>query len=242
MGQWNELVERFMFGPDRLAPELPPGAETPASAFPGYFISPEIPVAPAGWALKVGGMVVRPATLSLEQLQQMPRADLRVRHHCVEGWSAVASWHGVRLRDLAEVVGADPRAGYVEFRSFDSGYWSSWDRESALHPQTILAYGMNGEPLAPDHGAPIARVLRGEARIQDGEVPHRGELPSGAEWRVLGEPGLRVVRRDIACDGTRPSGPSAGRAPRGWSPRPRRTPRRRRSSSRPSSAPSRPSS
>ena len=85
----------------------------------------------------------------------MPRADLRVLHHCVEGWSAVASWHGVRLRDLAEVVGADPRAGYVEFRSFDSGYWSSWDRESALHPQTILAYGMNGELLGPDHGAPI---------------------------------------------------------------------------------------
>ena len=102
-----------------------------------------------GPALKVGGMVARPVTLSLEQLQRMPRADLRVRHHCVEGWSAVASWHGVRLRDLAEVVGADPRAGYVEFRSFDSGYWSSWDRESALHPQTILAYGMNGEPLDP---------------------------------------------------------------------------------------------
>ena len=155
MGQWNERVERFMFGPDRLAPELPPGAETPANAFPGYFISPEIPVAPADWALKVGGMVARPVTLSLEQLQRMPRADLRVRHHCVEGWSAVASWHGVRLRDLAEVVGADPRAGYVEFRSFDSSYWSSWDRDSALHPQTILAYGMNGEPLGPDHGAPI---------------------------------------------------------------------------------------
>jgi DMSO/TMAO reductase YedYZ molybdopterin-dependent catalytic subunit len=100
-------------------------------------------------------MVARPVTLSLEQLQQMPRTDLRVRHHCVEGWSAVASWHGVRLRELAEMVGADPRAGYVEFRSFDSGYWSSWDRESALHPQTILAYGMNGQPLGPDHGAPI---------------------------------------------------------------------------------------
>ena len=53
------------------------------------------------------------------------------------------------------MVGADPRVGYVEVRSFDAGYWSSWDRESALHPQTILAYGMNGELLGPDHGAPI---------------------------------------------------------------------------------------
>jgi len=43
----------------------------------------------------------------------------------------------------------------VEFRSFDAGYWSSWDRESALHTQTLLAYGMNGEQLYPDHGAPL---------------------------------------------------------------------------------------
>ena len=80
---------------------------------------------------------------------------MRVRHHCVEGWSAVAAWHGVRLRDVAGLVGADPRAPYVEFRSFDAGYWSSWDRESALHKQTLLAYGMNGAPLYPDHGAPL---------------------------------------------------------------------------------------
>lgn len=85
----------------------------------------------------------------------MTRTDMRVRHHCVEGWSAVVSWHGVRLREIADVVGADPRAGYIEFRSFDSGYWSSWDRESALHKQTLLAYGMNGENLMPDHGAPV---------------------------------------------------------------------------------------
>jgi DMSO/TMAO reductase YedYZ molybdopterin-dependent catalytic subunit len=160
MGQWNERVERFAFAPDRLAPELPSGTETPANAFPSYFISSEIPVAPANWGLRIGGMVGRPTILSLDQLRRMPRADLRVRHHCVEGWSAVASWHGVRVRDLAEVVGADPHAPYVEFRSFDSGYWSSWDRDSALHRQTILAYGMNGEPLGPEHGAPV-RVYTG---------------------------------------------------------------------------------
>ena len=56
----------------------------------------------------------------------------------------MAAWHGVRVSDLAERVGADPRAGFVEFRSFDAGYWSSWDAPSALHPQTMLAYGMNG--------------------------------------------------------------------------------------------------
>src|SRR6266568_1333352 len=124
MERWNERVERFMFGADRLAAELPPSETTPAEAFPSYFISDAMPVAPAGWVLKVGGLVARPTTFSLAQLQQMPRTDMRVRH-------------------VADVVGADPRAPYVEFRSFDAGYWSSWDRESALHPQTLLAYGMN---------------------------------------------------------------------------------------------------
>jgi DMSO/TMAO reductase YedYZ molybdopterin-dependent catalytic subunit len=155
MERWNERVGRFVFGPERLAAERPPGETTPTEAFPSYFISDTVPVAPAGWVLTVGGLVVRPTTFSLAQLQQLPRTDMRVRHHCVEGWSAVAAWHGVRLRDVADIVGADPQAPYVEFRSFDAGYWSSWDRASALHKQTILAYGMNGLPLSPDHGAPL---------------------------------------------------------------------------------------
>ena len=155
MGRWNERVDRLLFGSDRLGPELTPAETTPAEDFPSYFISEYMPLTPAGWVLKVGGLVARPTTFSLEQLQQMARTDMRVRHHCVEGWSAVASWHGVRLRDVAEAVGADPRALYVAFRSFDAGYWSSWDRESTLHKQTILAYGMNGAPLYPDHGAPL---------------------------------------------------------------------------------------
>jgi DMSO/TMAO reductase YedYZ molybdopterin-dependent catalytic subunit len=155
MEHWNERVGRFVFGSDRLATEVPPGETTPAEDFPSYFISDTVPIASAGWVLKVGGLVARPTTFSLEQLQRMTRTDRRVRHYCVEGWSAVAAWHGVRLRDVAEVVGADPQAQYVEFRSFDAGYWSSWDCESALHQQTILAYGMNGMPLSPNHGAPL---------------------------------------------------------------------------------------
>jgi DMSO/TMAO reductase YedYZ molybdopterin-dependent catalytic subunit len=67
----------------------------------------------------------------------------------------VASWDGVRLSEIAGVAGADPRARYVEFRSFDAGYYSSWDAESALHRQTILAYGMNGELLPREYGAPV---------------------------------------------------------------------------------------
>ena len=189
LGRWNARVDRFLFGPARLAGELPPAATTPGNAFPSYFISDDMPFPPAGWTLKVGGLVARPTTFSLDQLQQMTRIDMRVRHHCVEGWSAVASWHGVRLREIAEAVGADPHAGYVEFRSFDSGYWSSWVRESALHKQTLLAYGMNGENLMPDHGAPVrvySAVKLGYKMVKYlTEVNFLAE-PSGGYWEDQG--------------------------------------------------------
>lgn len=155
MGSFNERVERALFSTTRLAPEEPDSALTPEADFPSYFISPMMPFAPAHWALKVGGLVARPSVFSLAQLKRMARTDLRVRHHCVEGWSAVAGWHGVGLREIARIAGASPASRYVEFRSFDAGYFSSWDIESALHPQTILAYGMNGRELYPDHGAPL---------------------------------------------------------------------------------------
>ncbi|HJU11719.1 MAG TPA: molybdopterin-dependent oxidoreductase [Candidatus Binataceae bacterium] len=155
MQHWNEKVEGLIFSPSRLAPELPASATTPEEAFPAYFISDSMPLAPTGWMLKVGGLVKRPMLLSLQQLQAMRRTDMRVQHHCVEGWSAVASWHGVRVSEVARLVGIDRRVQFVEFRSFDSGYWSSWDLGSALHPQTLLAYGFNGGPLYAEHGAPL---------------------------------------------------------------------------------------
>jgi DMSO/TMAO reductase YedYZ molybdopterin-dependent catalytic subunit len=155
MGRWNEKFEGLLFSPNRLAAEAPAQDLTPESAFPSYFVSDTMPFPPAHWALKVGGAVDHPATYSLDQLKKMARTDMRIRHHCVEGWSAVAAWHGVRVAEVAKIVGIRPEVKYVEFRSFDSGYWSSWDLASALHPQTILAYGMNGHPLYPDHGAPL---------------------------------------------------------------------------------------
>ncbi len=153
MERFNERVQRGLFSPGRLAPS--PLRASPPGAFPAYFVSPSLPLAPAGWTLSVGGLVKTPVALTLADLQRMPRTDVRVQHHCVEGWSAVATWHGVAVADLAERAGADPRAQYVDFRSFDEGYSSCWDRPSALHRQTILAYGMNGAPLAPEHGAPL---------------------------------------------------------------------------------------
>jgi DMSO/TMAO reductase YedYZ molybdopterin-dependent catalytic subunit len=155
MKLWNQEFEGFLFSSRRLAPELPPSAQTPEDAFPSYFISDSMPFPPAGWTLKVGGLIAHPMVLTLDQLRQMPQTQMRVQHHCVEGWSAVASWRGVRVSEIAKRAGLDPRVRFVEYRSFDSGYWSSWDLGSSLHPQTLLAYEFNGRMLYPDHGAPL---------------------------------------------------------------------------------------
>lgn len=155
MERVNERFQRALFDPARLAPELPEREQTPLAAFPQYKIGIDYPEVPAGWTLKVGGLVQRPLSLSLADLERLPRTRTRVRHHCVEGWSAVAAWDGVRVAEIARLAGADRRARYVEFVSFEPGYFSSWDVESALHPQTILAYAMNGERLQTGYGAPL---------------------------------------------------------------------------------------
>jgi DMSO/TMAO reductase YedYZ molybdopterin-dependent catalytic subunit len=195
MERWNGRVQQALFDPARMAAELAPEQETPLVAFPNYFVAQEVPLAPAGWCLRVGGAVARPRSFTLAELQALPRTSTRVRHHCVEGWSAVASWQGVRLAEIAARVGADPAAPYVEFRSFDVpaggevGYASSWDRASALHPQTLLAYGMNGAPLSPGHGAPLR--LYGAVKLGYKMVKYLTEVTfrherSGGYWEDRG--------------------------------------------------------
>jgi DMSO/TMAO reductase YedYZ molybdopterin-dependent catalytic subunit len=156
VSRFNDWVgEKILFSPRRLAREYPIAERT--AQLPVYFISRELPVLtnPSAWRLQVGGLVRQPLSLSLADLQAMPLTSYTVKHHCVEGWSAIATWHGVPVSAIAERCGLLPQARYVRFDSFDSGYSNGWDMTSAMHPQTILAYGMNDNPLAPAHGAPL---------------------------------------------------------------------------------------
>lgn len=154
----NESLERALFR--HTAMDAPSGRLT-GNALPSYFISKTVPVWDATmrgpWMLEVGGMVDRPMKLSLQQLIDMPRTHHRVNHYCVEGWTAIEQWTGVRLRDLARLAGVHEGARAVDFESFDDNYHESWDIESAMHPQTVVAYGLDGRMLGPAHGAP-ARV------------------------------------------------------------------------------------
>lgn len=106
------------------------------------------------WALQIDGLVQRPMKLSLENLQRQPSVTQRVDHYCVEGWTAVESWTGCRMSEIARLVGATPEARYVDFASFDDDFHESWDIESVMHPQTLVAYGLDGRLLGPAHGAP----------------------------------------------------------------------------------------
>jgi DMSO/TMAO reductase YedYZ molybdopterin-dependent catalytic subunit len=156
----NEGVERFLFR-HRSMDTVGRNLKSAGAAFPAYFIANTVPMwdpAKMGpWRLEIGGLVAAPRTLTLEDLSRMPSVTQRVNHYCVEGWTAVASWTGVRLRDLAALVRPAPEARYVDFQSFDDGYHESWDLPSAMHEQTLIAYGMDGQWLGPAHGGP-ARV------------------------------------------------------------------------------------
>lgn len=152
----NDWVgEKILFSPTRLARTYPAGERS--AALPSYFISDRMPELhdPEHWRLRVDGLVAQPLQLSLGDLTRMPRTSYTVKHHCVEGWSAIASWHGVPVSAIVERCRPLPGARYISFASFDAGYTNGWDMASAMHPQTILAYGMNDNPLPSSHGAPL---------------------------------------------------------------------------------------
>jgi len=107
------------------------------------------------WRLEVDGLVARPSSFSLGDLHGLPVSRQITHQACEEGWSFIAEWIGVRLSDVLNAVGASPRAKYVVFFAFDD-LWESIDMSDAWHPQTLLAYGMNGvAALPPPHGAPV---------------------------------------------------------------------------------------
>jgi DMSO/TMAO reductase YedYZ molybdopterin-dependent catalytic subunit len=118
------------------------------------------------WRLAVGGLVARPAQYSLADLQAMPSRTQITRHDCVEGWSVIGKWTGVPLRQVLARVQPLPMARYVVFHCADpmdgsdlqapgSTYYESIALVEAAHPQTILAYALNDDPLPVKNGAPL---------------------------------------------------------------------------------------
>ena len=168
-------VQRFLIGADRLAPEYTEADISPAFRANGSTdpLNEEylnlVGNHFADWRLKVHGLVKRQLLLSLEELRALPARTQITRHDCVEGWSCIGKWTGVPLAQILLRAGVRPEARFVVFHCADtlddggdSGadpesirYYESIDLIDAAHPQTILAYDMNDEPLTVPHGAPL---------------------------------------------------------------------------------------
>ncbi len=109
----------------------------------------------ADWRLTVDGMVDRPRSFSLAQLKSYPSRSQITMVQCEEGWSYIAEWIGVPLFHVLDAVGIQPQARYVAYFSIEPDWWDSIDMADALHPQTFLTYGMNGDELPVGNGGPL---------------------------------------------------------------------------------------
>lgn len=167
--EFNEKVSQFFYRPSRLSPEFPP--ERVGQRRVNGFAGMEKELDPSTWRLSVGGLHGRTEdlVLTLADIKALPRVDMITELKCIEGWSNVVHWAGVRFSDFAArylpktIDGSEPNVAanpeklvpYVSIATPDNGYFVGWDMPSILHPQTLLAYEMNGEPLLPEHGAPL---------------------------------------------------------------------------------------
>ncbi len=174
----NRTVQNLLAGPHALAPEYTaaeiapvfrangtrdPGTEDYRAHQAGNF---------AAWRVTVTGLVEKPLSLSITQLRAMPSRTQITRHDCVEGWSCIGQWTGTPLAHVLSLAVPKPAARYAVFYCADpmsvegdprNFYYESLSLSEAFHPQTLLAYGLNGSPLPVANGAPVR--LRAERQL-----------------------------------------------------------------------------
>jgi DMSO/TMAO reductase YedYZ molybdopterin-dependent catalytic subunit len=144
----------------------------------------------ADWRINVDGMAAQPTSFSLAEIQSFPTSSQITMIGCEEGWSYIAEWTGVPLSYILDRVGALPQVRYVVYRSIQPEWWESIDMADALHPQTILAHGMNGSDLPVAFGGPL-----------------RLRLP-----RQIGYKSVKYITRLTLADSLKPFGKGTGGA------------------------------
>jgi DMSO/TMAO reductase YedYZ molybdopterin-dependent catalytic subunit len=152
---FNDGAQAWLFNPNKLAPTYPDSAVTRPFPFNAYYQEDEAPeVDGETFRLEVGGLVDNTGSWTLEELYALPQETQITRHICVEGWSAIGKWTGVRLSEFLKRVGADTRAKYVWFRCAE-GYSNTIDMPTALHPQTQLTFKFDDAILPRSYGFPM---------------------------------------------------------------------------------------
>lgn len=166
----TRTIQRLILSPGQLAPEYKEG-EISKVFKPNGSTDPQgdayLAHRDAGfndWKLEVTGLVDHPLSLSLDQLRALPSRTQITRHDCVEGWSCIGKWKGAKLSRLLLMAGLKPQAKFIVFHCADSlgdatdgsdDYYESIGLADAFHPQTLLAYDMNDQPLSVPNGAPL---------------------------------------------------------------------------------------
>ncbi|MGA7710968.1 MAG: molybdopterin-binding protein [Rhizomicrobium sp.] len=137
------------------------------------------------WRIEVGGLVEHPLSLSMETLRDLPSRTQITRHDCVEGWSCIGEWKGAPLKLVLAAARPKPSARYVVFYCADNMaqqgdtaqfYYESLDLLEATHPQTLLAYELNGQALPIEHGAPVRLRAERQLGYKMAKYIHRIEL------------------------------------------------------------------
>jgi DMSO/TMAO reductase YedYZ molybdopterin-dependent catalytic subunit len=155
MSRWNDRAQDWLFDPKRLAQEFPESAITQPFPFNAFYAEDEVVEVDGGrFKLEVGGLVQNKKSWTLPQLYALPQVSQVTRHICVEGWSAIGKWSGVRFSEFLQRIGADLTAKYVGFKCADK-YYTSIDMPTALHPQTQLSFRYADELLPAKYGFPM---------------------------------------------------------------------------------------
>ena len=155
ISRFNDKAQAWLFDPDRLAPTYSEAEITRPFPFNAYYGEAKVPRVDGGdYRLEVTGLVADKRRWTLAELNDLPQTEQITRHICVEGWSAIGRWGGVRFSDFLHRVGADRSARYVGFKCADD-YYTSIDMPTALHPQTLLTLSYDGQTLPARYGYPM---------------------------------------------------------------------------------------
>ncbi len=150
ISRWNDGAQAALLRPGQRALTYPAREVSTPFRFNAFYSEASVPdIDEASWRLKVGGLVGRKDDWRLDQLRALAPSTEVTRLICIEGWSAIGQWTGIPLHHFLALIGADTSAKYVGFTCAD-GYYTSIDMASAMHPQTMLAFGFGGAGRLPD--------------------------------------------------------------------------------------------
>lgn len=152
----NEKIFGAWFSPERLSPTFRPSDITRARINGHLGLVPDVNA--QSWRLQIEG-AAQPLSLTLDDIRRLPVHEMITELRCIEGWSTIVKWKGARLADLMAKFPPADRIRFVGLETPGRGYYVGLDLDSAMHPQTLLAYEMNDRPLDWHHGAPLRLAI-----------------------------------------------------------------------------------